>query len=191
MIGIKRFWLLLSCLSFFSCGSVSNSDRSGSPFDRFEKPSSANEVEAVTSAEQPLRLSRDTEPNRLGQVFTSDTMGQALNKFQRCGDVRYTCVVDGDTLWLEGVKIRVADIDTPEISQPQCASEKALGEQATERFIQLLNEGPFMVAAISGSDEDRYGRKLKVLLRDGQSLGDQLVAEVLAHRWNGRRLSWC
>ncbi len=31
---------------------------------------------------------------------------------------RRTCVVDGDTIWLEGVKIRIADIDTPEISQP-------------------------------------------------------------------------
>lgn len=30
------------------------------------------------------------------------------------GNVRHSCVVDGDTLWIEGEKIRLADIDAPE-----------------------------------------------------------------------------
>lgn len=47
---------------------------------------------------------------------------------------RTTCVVDGDTFWLDGIKYRISDIDTPEISEPRCAEEKALGEQATIRL---------------------------------------------------------
>ena len=43
---------------------------------------------------------------------------RTTHSFAVCGMVRRTCVVDGDTIWLEGVKIRIADIDTPEISQP-------------------------------------------------------------------------
>jgi endonuclease YncB( thermonuclease family) len=55
---------------------------------------------------------------------------------------RITCVVDGDTLWLNGDKIRVADIDTPEITEPKCASELMRGNKATDRFITLINQGP-------------------------------------------------
>ncbi|WP_434730689.1 thermonuclease family protein [Rhizobium binae] len=105
--------------------------------------------------------------------------------------VRDTCVVDGDTLWLRGNKIRVADIDTPEISEPKCPSELALGNRATERFIALINEGPFEMQAWPGRDVDRYGRKLRVLTRNGRSLGDVLVSDGLARTWSGRQEPWC
>ena len=101
------------------------------------------------------------------------------------------CVVDGDTIWLDGEKIRVADIDTPETHGPKCPSEGELGERATRRLHQLVNAGPFSVSAIGSRDTDRYGRKLRVLTRDGRSLGDQLVSEGLARTWTGRREPWC
>jgi micrococcal nuclease len=106
------------------------------------------------------------------------------------GPERTTCVVDGDTIWMDGVKIRIADIDTPEIGEPKCESERALGHQAKNRLRELLNAGPFELAT-SGRDEDKYGRKLRVLVRDGRSLGDQLVTEGLARTWGGRREPWC
>jgi len=98
-------------------------------------------------------------------------------------------IIDGDTFWLEGEKIRVADIDTPEL-RGRCAEEKALAVRATERMEALLNEGPFELHRV-GRDEDRYGRKLRVVTRDGRSLGDRLVAEGLARTWTGRREPWC
>ncbi len=106
------------------------------------------------------------------------------------GSVRITCVVDGDTFWLEGTKIRIADINTPEVSSPQCSHEAALGRRATERLRELLSAAPFALVR-DGRDEDRYGRKLRVAMRDGHSLGAQLVAEGLAHEWEGHRRSWC
>lgn len=105
--------------------------------------------------------------------------------------VRKTCVVDGDTFWLDGVKIRIADIDTPEISEPKCDSEYDLGMKATHRLRELLNEGPFELNSIGNRDEDRHGRKLRVVVRNGRSLGDQLVSEGLARTWSGRREPWC
>ncbi|MGO7115595.1 thermonuclease family protein [Rhizobium johnstonii] len=107
------------------------------------------------------------------------------------GSIRYHCVVDGDTLWIGGQKFRVADIDTPEVSEPRCASELALGNRATARLVELVNEGPFELQAWPGRDEDKYGRKLRVLVRDGRSLGDILVSEGLARTWTGRRQPWC
>ncbi|WKL23725.1 thermonuclease family protein (plasmid) [Agrobacterium tumefaciens] len=111
---------------------------------------------------------------------------------QKCDTVnRKTCVVDGDTIWWNGQKIRIADIDTPEISEPRCEAEHAQGVLATQRLIALINAGPFELHALPGRDQDRYGRKLRVLVRDGRSLGDILVFEGLARTWSGRREPWC
>ena len=106
------------------------------------------------------------------------------------GSDRTTCVVDGDTIWFEGRKIRIADINTPEISSPGCASEKRLGEQAKFRLLALLNEGSFSLQSID-RDQDKYGRDLRIITRGGQSLGETLVTEGLAERWQGYRRDWC
>jgi len=111
--------------------------------------------------------------------------------FGLCGGVvQSNCVVDGDTIHYGGVKIRLADIDTPEIHSPKCPSELELGQKAKRRLLELMNAGPFDVVQ-TGRDEDRHGRKLRVIRRDGQSLGDTLVAEGLARPWDGARHSWC
>ncbi|MEG3088053.1 thermonuclease family protein [Sphingomonas sp. PB4P5] len=100
------------------------------------------------------------------------------------------CVVDGDTFWMAGEKIRIADIDTPETHPSRCALEADLGGRATLRLQTLLNAGPVTLVT-AGRDTDRYGRKLRVVERGGVSLGDKLVAEGLARRWTGRRQPWC
>lgn len=116
----------------------------------------------------------------------------AATMFRKCtGGHRTACVVDGDTLWIDGTKVRIADIDAPEISEPKCPSELALGNRATERLIELVNQGPFEIRAWPGRDTDRYGRALRVLVRNGHSLGDILVSEGLAQTWTGRREHWC
>lgn len=116
---------------------------------------------------------------------------EAKTTFSACGaGKRVTCVVDGDTFWLRGDKIRIADINTPETHRPGCVMEAALGAQAKRRLTQLLNAGPF--ALESGKrDTDRYGRLLRTVTRSGRSLGNVLVAEGLAERWTGRRRDWC
>jgi endonuclease YncB( thermonuclease family) len=118
--------------------------------------------------------------------------GSADAHFVNCaGQSKSFCVVDGDTIRFEGEKIRIADIDTPEVFSPKCASEAELGREATRRMQALLNDGPVSLVRIGSRDQDRYGRKLRIVQRDGQSLGDILVAEGLARRWDGARRSWC
>lgn len=100
------------------------------------------------------------------------------------------CVVDGDTIWFQGVKIRIADIDAPETHPPRCEYEADLGDRATQRLRSLLNEGPIDLQS-ADRDEDQYGRKLRIVTRGGQSLGSMLVAEGLARPWTGHREPWC
>jgi micrococcal nuclease len=111
--------------------------------------------------------------------------------FEKCGEERVNCVVDGDTFWLNGTKIRIADMDAPEISKPMCAEEYALGMRATDRLITLLNLGQFQLQQYGDQTTDKYGRTLAVVVRDGNSLGVQLVSEGLAHPWTGQRKPWC
>lgn len=112
--------------------------------------------------------------------------------YVHCGEgPRVQCIVDGDTLWSNGIKIRIADIDAPEVFSPKCASELALGNRATDRLIELVNAGPFQIMPLGSRNEDRYGRKLRILVRNGHSLGDTLVKEGLARTWSGRREPWC
>lgn len=112
--------------------------------------------------------------------------------FRLCGEGQYeNCVIDGDTIRHGGERIRLADINAPEKHDPRCAREAALAERATHRLLALLNAGPVRIATAGDRDRDRYGRKLRVLERDGRSLGDMLIAEGLARRWSGGRRSWC
>jgi micrococcal nuclease len=111
--------------------------------------------------------------------------------FPRCrGQERVTCVVDGDTFWYRGEKIRIADINTPEIGSPGCAAEARLGAAATLRLQQLLNTGSFTLEPVERAT-DRYGRSLRVVTRNGRSLGRTLEAEGLAEPWQGHRGNWC
>src|SRR6185503_7600087 len=104
---------------------------------------------------------------------------------------RVNCVIDGDTFAFEGKRIRIADIDTPETNPARCAYEAQLGARATHRLQELLNAGPFQLENSGNRDEDQYGRKLRVVVRNGHSLGNVLVSEGLAREWTGRRLPWC
>lgn len=111
--------------------------------------------------------------------------------FDNCnGRAKPFCVVDGDTVRIYGDKIRIADIDTPEVFSPKCPAEARLGHMATARMTALLNEGPFELGGYE-RDEDVYGRKLRILRRDGRSLGEVLVSEGLARKWDGARHGWC
>ncbi|MDF1836149.1 MAG: thermonuclease family protein [Alteraurantiacibacter sp. bin_em_oilr2.035] len=101
--------------------------------------------------------------------------------------MRVTCVHDGDSFIVNRERIRIADIDTPELDG-QCASESRLAIQSRNRLIQFLNSDEY---AIHRTGEDRYGRTLAIVTNSRGSVGDQLVEEGLARAWSGRREPWC
>ena len=118
--------------------------------------------------------------------------------FSRCGRGRsFACVIDGDTFKLGKRRVRIIGIDAPETQHAQCAGEAALGERATARLQQLLNEGPFEMVAPAYRRQDRYGRDLRVIRRaraDGttQSIAGEMRESGLAHRYmGGFKPGWC
>lgn len=122
------------------------------------------------------------------QARSPDNLSAA---FTICGDrQRVNCVVDGDTFWFQREKVRIADIDAPELSPPRCEDERQRGEEAKQRLLALLNAGSFSL--LQGEhDADRYGRRLRIAERNGRSIGSVLVEEKLAREWNESRRPWC
>ena len=108
-----------------------------------------------------------------------------------CGSGRrINCVVDGDTVWLDGEKIRLVNIDAPEV-KARCNAERQRASAATRQLASLLHSQPIR---IHRRGEDRYGRTLAALSTPAGDVGDDLVRRNLAVTWRGRREpaeTWC
>jgi endonuclease YncB( thermonuclease family) len=133
------------------------------------------------------------DPSLIGPVGPLAAPAELVStKFTPCGPGRgAACVIDGDTFKLGDRKIRITGIDAPELSSPKCAAEAALARKSADRLLVLLNQGDFEMIAHRFQRQDRNGRDLMVIRRDGASIGDQLVTEGLAHRYVGSKRSWC
>lgn len=100
------------------------------------------------------------------------------------------CVVDGDTFWIGGQKVRIADIDAPETHDYRCRSELELGERAARDLQALLNSGAVTMTSIA-RDRDVYGRLLRNVRVNGRDVGEALVADGVARAYAGGRRPWC
>jgi endonuclease YncB( thermonuclease family) len=99
-------------------------------------------------------------------------------------------VVDGDTFWINGEKVRIAGIDAPETHDYGCESELALGDRATEKLQALLNSGAVTMTSID-RDRDVYGRLLRDVQVNGADVGAAMVSAGVAREYAGGRRSWC
>lgn len=101
-------------------------------------------------------------------------------------------VIDGDTIddLARGVRIRLANIDAPELHDPGCAAELRLARHARDMVRERLS-GAHAVGLRRLERIDRYGRELAFVSVDGADLGEALIAAGLARPWTGRRRPWC
>ena len=100
------------------------------------------------------------------------------------------CVVDGDTFYLNGAKVRIAGIDAPETHDYRCQSELELGERAARQLQALLNSGAVTMTGID-RDRDVYGRLLRNVSVNGQHVGEALMSGGVARAYAGGRRPWC
>src|SRR5690606_32485822 len=90
------------------------------------------------------------------------------------------CLVDGDTIWIAGEKLRMEGYDTPERQIHICGGEVAiaLAHRASYRVIELLNSSDWTVEY---GESDNTGTRMLVTIRiGGRDIGDILIAERLA-----------
>ena len=103
------------------------------------------------------------------------------------GTKRVTCVVDGDTVWIKGEKIRLEGIDAPE-ARGRCYEELVAAANATERLRVLLTTNQFTILR---NGKDRYGRTLAKIKIGNRSAGEIMMSEGLVRKWRGKRENWC
>lgn len=102
-------------------------------------------------------------------------------------------VTDGDTIRVDGERVRLLGFDTPETGDDtaRCDEERVWGERAKARLKQLLGSGEIDIA-YSGR-RDRYGRQLAAVSVNGEDVGATLIRERLAVAYHGRgpKMDWC
>jgi micrococcal nuclease len=94
---------------------------------------------------------------------------------------RVARVIDGDTIVLaDGVRVRLVQIDTPEVGTGECFS-RAAGREL--RAMLPAGAAVTLVADPRLDRVDRYGRLLRYVLRDGRNVNLELVRRGAATVW--------
>lgn len=96
------------------------------------------------------------------------------------GLIGIASVIDGDTIEIDGERIRLHGIDAPESKQQCINAQKSAygcGQLATQRLKGLVNG---QITNCNVLDKDRYGRHVAVCFTNSLNINEQLVAEGLA-----------
>lgn len=103
-------------------------------------------------------------------------------------DCAQISVHDGDTIRCDGERVRILDIDAPELaSSPRCTDRRrtgwcddALARRSRDALAEFLASGP---VRIERRGKDRYGRTLAMVWVGDRGAGRHLIALGLATEW--------
>ena len=102
---------------------------------------------------------------------------------------------DGDTCYVtvdgKNNKIRLLELDTPEISKPKCDEELELGLKARD-YINDLIVNASSIEFKTKYKEDYFGRILSYLIIDGEDVSAKIVSNNLGvvYERNNKK-DWC
>ena len=102
---------------------------------------------------------------------------------------------DGDTCYvmIDGnkAKIRLLELDTPEISKPKCEAELELGLEARD-YLNNLIANASSVEIKTDYEKDYFGRTLAHLIIDGEDASAKIRSNDLGVIYQrGNEQDWC
>ena len=102
---------------------------------------------------------------------------------------------DGDTCYvmIDGTKakIRLLELDTPEISKPKCEAELELGLEARD-YLNNLIANASSVEIKTDYEKDYFGRMLAYLIIDGEDASAKIRINNLGVVYErGNKKDWC
>ncbi|MDB9955201.1 thermonuclease family protein [Pelagibacterales bacterium] len=113
------------------------------------------------------------------------TLRQYNDRYCYDGDTCYV-IVDG-----ANTKIRLLELDTPEISKPKCEQELEWGLKARD-FINDKIENAQAIEIKTNYELDWFGRTLSYLIIDGEDISAELVRNNLGFVYKkGFKVDWC
>ncbi len=102
---------------------------------------------------------------------------------------------DGDTCYVtfqgKKDKVRLLDLDTPEISNPKCEKEYMLGIEARDYINQLISEGK-RIEFETEYNRDFFDRILSYIIVDGKNASKLMVTHRLGVVYDkNNKKDWC
>ena len=102
---------------------------------------------------------------------------------------------DGDTCYVtykgKNDKVRLLELDTPEISNPKCKQEYALGIDARNFVNNLISEG-VSIKFKTEYNRDFFGRILSYIIVDGENVSKKIVSNGLGVIYDrSNKKDWC
>ena len=102
---------------------------------------------------------------------------------------------DGDTCYvmIDGnkAKIRLLELDTPEISKPKCEAELELGLEARD-YLNNLIANASSVEIKTDYEKDYFGRTLAHIIIDGEDASAKIRSNDLGIIYErGNKQDWC
>ncbi len=169
------------CLIFFlslSFSSFSHSGRTNSEGCHNVKKTGGYHCHGSRSSS---KINNDSNENITSEIF--------LRKFKN----RYC--YDGDTCYVtingEDTKIRLLELDTPEISKPKCDQELEWGLRARD-YINNLIANAKTIEIETDYQKGPFGRTLAYLIIDGEDVSALLVKNDLGVVYKkGHKMDWC
>ena len=124
--------------------------------------------------------------------FISISLAQAEISFRQYNS-QYC--YDGDTCYVtvdgKNNKIRLLELDTPEISKPKCDEELELGLKARD-YLNDLIENASSIEFMTEYKEDYFGRILSYLIIDGEDVSELIIKNNLGKIYQkGVKIDWC
>jgi micrococcal nuclease len=100
-------------------------------------------------------------------------------------------VIDGDTLAFGHERVRIANLDAPEIGRnARCKLEQRRGE-AARAFARALIRDSETVEIVDWQGVDRFGRIVASVLVDNRDFAETMIDAGHARVWRGRSSNWC
>lgn len=158
-----------------------------------EKPSTGPIPPAPVGAANKSTANPTAVPVPEGRPGDASPDGKGFSgKFYFCGTSGLdNCVASGDSFWFRKGRLVLADVVAPATENAKCQQERDKGFAAKVRLRDLLNAGPFELSELKGQNVSQTGPTLRVVTRNGRSLGAILVSEGLALPRFGRQQSFC
>ena len=124
--------------------------------------------------------------------FSMMTIAQSEMSLRQYNDLY---CYDGDTCYVtinsKNEKIRLLELDTPEISKPKCDAEFELGLEARDYLNNLITNAT-TIEFETDYTKDYFGRILSFLIIDGEDASAKIVSNNLGVVYDkNSKKDWC
>ena len=122
-------------------------------------------------------------------ILHSSASSKNAQRFGQCYNAGGPdCVMDGQSIYLGGQKLLIANMVAPKIQDAKCDEERTKGIDAAVHLADLLNSGKVTQGAAANGPDGQMRTEVAV---DGHDVGVEMVDAGLARDPSAASVDWC